>query len=209
MKINLEATLKKEQNFVSKLTIKYGWKWFSICSILFFVGINMLANSKERPMMICGGSISIVISICVLIFGAGYTKRKTNKVLHTRSIQVYLKGKIKDYLVQDNCYHENILTHLISKYNEKSKLQFNSAVFISLLIFVFSPFWSVLLNICYENTKSIGNLFFLLLIVLSSVFLIYILSRFILSAYLYKNVHLRNLLEDILLDYYFEQNSKS
>lgn len=208
MKINLEATLKKEQKRISKLERKYGWKPFIIFSIIFFVGSQITIYSNSLRMLF-GGLIITATSIGLFFWGLSNQKKRTCKDLQTNSIQNYLKERVKEYLVYHYCYHENVLTYLVSKYSEKSKLQFNSAILISLIIFVLSPFWGLLLHISYENHKSVSTLFFLLAVVIGIVFFLYALSRFLLSMHLYNSIYMRNLLEEILLDYYFEQNSKS
>lgn len=208
MKINLETTLKKEQKYISKLSRKFGWKFFLIFSIIFFIGEEILIYFNNLEMIFIGLAM-IALSIITLFFGLPYIKKNINECLQTNSVQAYLKEKIKEYLEHRNCYHENVLTFLVSKYNKKSKLPFNSAIIISLMIFVLSPFWSVLIDTSYKNTQSILNLFFLLLVMLGWVFCIYILIYSVVSYYLYNNVYIRNILEELLLDYYFEKNNGS
>lgn len=208
MKINLETTLKKEQKYISKLSRKFGWKFFLIFSIIFIIGAEILIYFNNLEMIFIGLSM-IAVSIITLVFGLPNIKKNINECLQTNSVQAYLKEKIKEYLEHRNCYHENVLTFLVSKYNKKSTLQLNSAIIISLMIFVFSPFWSVLLDISYKNTQNILNPFLLLLVMLGLIFCIYILIYSVVSYYLYNNVYIRNILEELLLDYYFEKNNGS
>ncbi|EAD9170197.1 hypothetical protein AOE63_14605, partial [Listeria monocytogenes] len=93
-------------------------------------------------------------------------------------------------------------------FESRYKNKINAAIIISLVIFVVSPTWGLLLNIAYSKDNKISVIFLLTLLMIGIVFFIYSLIKIFTSYRYFLDSYIDTQLKEISTECLFEKINK-
>lgn len=206
---SLIKLLKKENKKITMLRFKLGWWAIITFSITYIIGMGLIfkISPKSSYYWICFwiGIILLIFSTIFLFYFSKKINKKVNIRLKANSEKHYTKRVIKEYLISSGYYHPELIENLITTFESRYKDKINAALIITLIIFVISPAWGLILNIAYNNTKKISVIFIFTSFMFGIVFFIYLLARAINFYRYFLDNYISNQLKELSIEYLFEE----
>ncbi|WP_270993506.1 hypothetical protein [Listeria seeligeri] len=209
---SLIALLKEENKKINSMRFKLG-RWYYIIYIITFIpgmGLIFYTSPKEDYywIFVCIGIILVILSMIFIFYFSKKINKKVTDRLGGTSEKKYIKQLIKDYLINDDYYHKELIENLITTFESKYKDKINVALIITLIIFVVSPVWGLLLNIAYEKTHNISFILILTVVMIISIFVVRSLVMAFHSYRYFLDIYMCSQLKEFYTEYLHEEVKK-
>ncbi|MBC1808065.1 hypothetical protein LAX75_04855 [Listeria cossartiae] len=204
--------IKKENKKINKIRLKLGWWAFFIFTITYIAGMGLIfeipPDFSYYWICVCIGFFLLIFSAIFLHYSSKKINIRVNIKLKSDSEKNYTKRVIKEYLISSDYYHTELIENLINTFESRYKDKINAALIISLVIFVISPAWGLILNIAYSKDNKISVIFLLTSLMIGIVFFIYSLIKIFTSYKYFLDSYIVTQLKEISTECLFEKINK-
>ncbi|EAE9448803.1 TPA: hypothetical protein NR472_002656 [Listeria innocua] len=204
--------IKRENKKINRIRLKLGWCAFTIFATSYITGMGLIVQTPpEFPyywLCVCMGFLLLLFSVTFLHYSSKKINKRVNIKLKTDTEKNYTKRVIKEYLISGGYYHHELIKHLITTFESRYKDKINAAIIISLVIFVISPAWGLILNIAYSKDNNMSVIFILTSLMIGIVFFIYLLIKILTSYKYYLDSYIVTQLKEISTECLFEEINK-
>ncbi|EOX1306902.1 hypothetical protein ACPDKE_000477 [Listeria monocytogenes] len=209
---SLIKLLKRENKKITKLRFQLGWWGFIVFSITYTLGMVIIsfAAPESAHYWLCFW-IGFILLIFSIVFFFYFNKALTTKVnikLKANSEKDYTKQVIKENLISHGYYHLELLETLVTTFESKNKDKINAALLITLIIFVVSPTWNLILDTAYKNSQQISIIFILTFLMIGIVFFSYLVIKAFISYKYSLDNYMITQLKEISTECLFEKINK-
>ncbi|MBC1946758.1 hypothetical protein HCJ37_01555 [Listeria welshimeri] len=204
--------IKRENKKINRIRLKLGWLAFIIFTITYLAGIWLIVETSPKFsyywLRVCMGILLLLFSATFLHYSSKKINKRVNIKLKTDTEKNYTKRVIKEYLISGGYYHHKLIEQLITTFESRYKDKINAAIIISLVIFVISPAWGLILNITYSKDNNISEIFILTSLMIGVVFFIYFLINILTSYKYFLDSYIVTQLKEISTERLFEEINK-
>ncbi|EKZ0859798.1 hypothetical protein ABZ088_000471 [Listeria monocytogenes] len=204
--------IKRENKKINRIKLKLGWRSYFIFATTYLAGMGLIFKTPPDFayywVCVCIGFILLIFSTMFLFYSSKKIKKRVSLKLKADSEKIYTKRIIKEYLISSGYYHPELIEKLINTFESRYKNKINAAIIISLVIFVVSPTWGLLLNIAYSKDNKISVIFLLTLLMIGIVFFIYSLIKIFTSYRYFLDSYIDTQLKEISTECLFEKINK-